>query len=91
MEATGFYRLWKQILNAAKVPYRKPHALRHSFASIMLSRGANLLYVVRAGGWTNATTLLKVYSKWIEEAADASSGASKDLTPRIPTTADISV
>jgi hypothetical protein len=36
--------------------------------------------MVRAGGWTNATTLLKVYSKWVEEAADvptiASSGAS---------------
>ncbi len=82
MEATTFYGLWRRILKASKVTYRKPHALRHSFASILLSRGANLLYLVRAGGWTNGTILLKVYSKWIEEADPASSPASKDLTSR---------
>jgi integrase len=72
-------------------PYRKPHALRHAFASILLSRGANLLYVTKAGGWSNATTLLKVYSKWIEEAPDASSVASSDLTPRNLTPAELAV
>jgi len=80
MDGNDFYARWARTLSAATVPYKKPHVLRHSFASILLSRGANLLYMVRAGGWTNATTLLKVYSKWVEEASDvatiASSGAS---------------
>jgi len=83
MDGNAFYARWARVLSAAAVPYKKPHALRHSFASILLSRGANLLYMVRAGGWTNATTLLKVYSKWVEEASDvatiASSGASSTL------------
>jgi len=83
MEGSAFYARWRRVLTAAKIPYRKPHALRHSFASILLSRGANLLYMTRAGGWANATVLLKVYSKWIEEAADASSEASNTVTPRI--------
>ncbi len=83
MEGSAFYTGWRRVLTAAKIPYRKPHALRHSFASILLSRGANLFYMTRAGGWANATVLLKVYSKWIEEAADASSEARNTVTPRI--------
>ena len=38
--------------------------------------------MVKAGGWANAIILLKVYSKWIEEA-EASSVASNAVTPRI--------
>jgi len=77
-----FYGTWRRVLRNAGVTYRKPHALRHTFASILLSRGANPLYLVLAGGWTNANILFKVYAKWIEEAADiASMGASSRVTP----------
>jgi integrase len=76
-----FYETWARVLKSARVTYRKPHALRHTFASILLSRGANPLYLVRAGGWTNANILFKVYAKWIEEAADsASMSASSGVT-----------
>lgn len=57
--------LWMRTIRATNVPYRKPHGLRHSWASIMLSRGANLLYIVRVGGWTNANVLLKTYARYI--------------------------
>ncbi len=77
-------RTWQRILKAARVPYRKPHALRHTFASILLSRGAPLLYVQKVGGWKSPQTLLDTYAKWIEEGQDASSAASSDATPRIP-------
>ena len=76
LDGASFYRRWARVLKAAGVKYRKPHALRHSFASTLLSRNAPLLYVVRAGGWSNGTTLLRVYSKWIDEAADAASMAT---------------
>jgi len=58
---------------------RPPALLREHFA---LPRGELALHDP-PGGWTNATVLLKVYSKWIEEAADASSEARNTVTPRI--------
>src|ERR1700687_865969 len=45
---------WKRALLKSGVRYRKPHNLRHAFASILLSRGANILEVQEAGGWSRA-------------------------------------
>jgi hypothetical protein len=41
-----------------------------SWASIMLSRNAPLLYVQQQGGWSNASVLLRVYAKWMPSQAD---------------------
>jgi len=68
-------RIWHRVLEKAGVRYRKPHALRHSFASILLSRGANLLAVQKAGGWKSATVLLETYAKWIEQGEEAPAAA----------------
>jgi integrase len=65
---------WKRALLKSGVRYRKPHNLRHAFASILLSRGANILEVQEAGGWSSAAVLLRVYAKWIRETKR--SGAS---------------
>lgn len=81
--ADRFARLWERTCEKAGVRYRKPHALRHSFASILLSRGANLLAITKAGGWSTATTLLKVYAKWIEDDP-ASTAATSDITTEFP-------
>ena len=43
---------------------------------ILLSRGANLLYVQKCGGWKSAKVLLDTYSHWIEEAAEEASVAT---------------
>ncbi len=78
-----FHERWTRVLAKAQVRYRKPHALRHAFASVMLSRNAPLVYVVKCGGWANANVLLSVYAHWIEEGAEVASNlASNDLTPR---------
>jgi hypothetical protein len=64
------------------------HALRHSWASLSLSRGANLLYLTMAGGWTNATMLLKTCAKWVPEdqgvpvSTAATQLATTDVSPR---------
>lgn len=83
LRQASFFRAWVRVLKKAQVRYRKPHALRHSFASILLSRNAPLTYVTKAGGWRSATTLLQTYAKWVEQAEDtasssASSGANAD-------------
>jgi integrase len=68
---TGFNRLWHRVVARAGVRYRKPHALRHSFASILLSRAAPLLAIQKAGGWRSATVMLETYARWIEQAEEA--------------------
>ena len=42
-----------------------PHTLRHTYASIHLSRGTNLLWVQRQGGWQSSTVLLSTYAHFL--------------------------
>jgi integrase len=74
------YQKWRALLAAAKVRFRNPEQLRHTFASTMLSRQAPLLYVQEQGGWRSAGVLLRVYAKWLKEAMPA--------PPEMPTFSD---
>jgi integrase len=42
-----------------------PHGLRHTFASLHLSRGTNLLWVQQQGGWTSPSVLLTTYTHFL--------------------------
>ena len=76
MSDTAFDRLWHRALKKAGLAFRKPHTMRHTFASVLLSRGANPLKIQKAGGWRSATVLYKTYAKWVDAAEEASPGAS---------------
>jgi integrase len=65
------YQKWRAVLAAAKVRFRNPEQLRHTFASTLLSRQAPLLYVQEQGGWKSAAVLLRVYARWCREAMPA--------------------
>ena len=60
-------QVWRRALLAARVRYRSPEQLRHTFASTMLSRNAPLLYVQKQGGWRSAGVLLSVYARWLPQ------------------------
>ena len=42
-----------------------PHGLRHTFASLHLSRGTNLLWVQQQGGWLSPAVLLSTYTHFL--------------------------
>jgi integrase len=77
---------WHKVLQLAKVRYRNPEQLRHTWASTMLSRNAPVLYVQKQGGWKSAEILFRVYARWLpqepfsaghaEGAADRNPGAT---------------
>jgi len=57
--------VWRRILKMAKLRWRKFHSLRHSYASILLSKGAQPLYVSRQLGHTDISITVNIYTHWI--------------------------
>ena len=55
------YSVWLPLMRQSGVRYRKPHTLRHTFASMLIQAGESLVYVkeqlVRAPGCTRMATL----------------------------------
>lgn len=62
--------LWIKLLEKAEVRYRKPYCLRHTFASIQITRGANLKWIATQMGHATTEILERNYAEWIYEAQD---------------------
>jgi integrase len=58
-------RVWHKVQDIAKVRRRTPHDLRHSWASHMLSAGADLAYVSAQLGHASPSITLRIYSHWV--------------------------
>ncbi len=58
-------RVWTPALKAVKIPYRSPYQTRHTFASMMLSRGENPMWVAQQMGHKDWGMIRKVYGRWI--------------------------
>jgi integrase len=81
LSSMELHRRWRRVLQAAKVRYREPEQLRHTFASTLLSRNAPLLYVQGQGGWRSASVLLRVYARWLPQAFAESAQEQPAATP----------
>jgi len=61
-------RIWIPALERAAVQYREMKQTRHSFATYHLSRMKNPLQIAKVMGHRNAEMVIKVYSKYIDDA-----------------------
>lgn len=57
--------VWKPALLKANVIYRYPYQCRHTYASMMLSSGANPMWVAKQMGHADWGMIRKVYGRWI--------------------------
>jgi integrase len=53
--------VWAPLLRQAQLRYRKPHTMRHTFASLLIEAGEPLTYVQQQLGHHSAAFTLKVY------------------------------
>lgn len=57
--------VWQPALKKAGLKYRNPYQTRHTFASTLLSRGENPLWVAQQMGHKDWGQIRKVYGRWI--------------------------
>lgn len=60
--------LWKTTLARAGLTYRRFYNTRHSFASVMISKGENIMWVSKMLGHKNANITLSTYAKYVESS-----------------------
>ena len=58
-------KVWAPLLRRAGLRYRKPHTLRHTFASLLIENGETLPYIQHQLGHHSAGFTLKVYGHLI--------------------------
>ncbi|MDE2389526.1 MAG: tyrosine-type recombinase/integrase [Betaproteobacteria bacterium] len=61
-------KVWIPALKRAGIKYRNPYQTRHTFASTLLSRGENPLWVAQQMGHKDWGQIRKVYGQWIPQS-----------------------
>jgi integrase len=56
---------WKPTLKKLNIEYRNLYQMRHTFASMMISHGEDILWVSNMLGHKDSSTTLQVYSRYI--------------------------
>ncbi|MDH1293297.1 site-specific integrase [Comamonas terrigena] len=59
--------LWLPLMKRAGIPYRNPYQLRHTYASTLLTAGANPWYVAQQLGHEDVEMVFRTYGKFIRE------------------------
>lgn len=69
MKQRRVHTAFKASLKRAKLPDMRVHDLRHTFASLLIAQGEDLVYVANQMGHSNPETTLRVYAKLFEPTA----------------------
>lgn len=73
---------WRHVLKRAGVRYRYPYQMRHTFASMLLSAGENILWVARQMGHKDPTITARRYARWLPSAAPDAGKKAEDVWRR---------
>lgn len=60
---------WVHTIKRAGIRYRNPYQTRHTYASMMLSGGENIMWVASQMGHVDTEMVMKTYGKWIPNDA----------------------
>lgn len=63
-------KIWISALKKANIRYRNPYQTRHTFASTLLSRGENPLWVAQQMGHKDWGQIIKIYGRYIPQRKD---------------------
>jgi len=61
------YTYWKPILEKLNLPYRKMYLMRHTFISLMISKGEDILWVSKNVGHKDVSITFKEYARYIDD------------------------
>src|SRR2546426_2563223 len=77
--------VWRPLLTATKLPYRKPHAMRHSYATWLLEGGADIRWVQRQLGHATIAQTSDTYGHLESDRHEERGNLDEVLTPkRVP-------
>lgn len=74
--------VWRPLLKRADVRYRKPHALRHTFASLLIQQGESLAYVRDQMGHHSIKITVDIYGHLVPGANKAAVDKLDDAPSR---------
>lgn len=57
---------WREALKKAKIPYMRLYQMRHTFATMMIGNGEDILWVSNMLGHKDSSTTLKKYASYIK-------------------------
>ena len=81
--------VWKPLLKHAGLRYRKPHTLRHTYASLLLAQGVSMVYVKEQLGHHSIQITVDLYGHRLPQATrfvDQLDYLPSDVTPTLPST-----
>ncbi len=82
IEQNYIRRVFKRVLTKAGLAEIKPHTLRHTFASLLLSKGESPVYVKEQLGHHSIQITVDIYGKWIQTERKAGVNRLDDATNR---------
>jgi integrase len=90
LDESNVRKAFNRILDAAELNRRGPHQMRHTFASVLLQKGAPITYVSRQLGHKDPSITLRVYAHWLPDASrarlvDTLDDAAPEVTQTAPT------
>ncbi len=57
---------WRPAFEKVNIEYRNPYQMRHTFASMMISNGEDILWVSKMLGHTTSAMTLTMYARYVE-------------------------